>query len=72
VGGAVGENNFKFFIQFTGYTALYCIHVLVVMALYVAKQKRTQVRQLFYLHKAPHIVLKLHLDPRYLTVNEIG
>ncbi|KAE9365298.1 zf-DHHC-domain-containing protein [Stipitochalara longipes BDJ] len=42
VGGAIGENNFKFFIQFTGYTALYCTHVLVVMAFYVARQKRTQ------------------------------
>jgi palmitoyltransferase len=44
VGGAVGENNFKFFIQFTGYTALYCTHVLVVMAIYIAKQKRAEVR----------------------------
>jgi hypothetical protein len=43
VGGAVGENNFKFFIQFTGYTALYCTHILVVMAIYVARQKQAQV-----------------------------
>jgi len=38
VGGPVGENNFKFFIQFTGYTSLYCLHLLVVMAVYVHKQ----------------------------------
>jgi hypothetical protein len=43
VGGAVGENNFKFFIQFNGYTALYCFHLVVVMAIYAAKQKRTEV-----------------------------
>nr|CDN30000.1 Putative palmitoyltransferase [Podospora anserina] len=29
VGGVVGETSFKFFIQFTGYTALYCIVVIV-------------------------------------------
>ncbi|KAL2062357.1 hypothetical protein VTL71DRAFT_6623 [Oculimacula yallundae] len=39
VGGPVGENNMKFFIQFTSYTALYCLHLLVVMAIYVARQR---------------------------------
>ncbi|KAK4172508.1 putative palmitoyltransferase [Triangularia setosa] len=29
VGGVVGETSFKFFVQFTGYTALYCIVVIV-------------------------------------------
>jgi palmitoyltransferase len=43
VGGPVGENNLKFFIQFTGYTALYCIHILVVMAIYIRQQKTTPV-----------------------------
>jgi hypothetical protein len=43
VGGPVGENNFKFFIQFNGYTALYCIYLLVVMAFYVHEQKTTEV-----------------------------
>ncbi|KAG0650190.1 Palmitoyltransferase [Hyphodiscus hymeniophilus] len=38
VGGPVGENNFKFFIQFNAYTALYCFHLLVVMAYYIHKQ----------------------------------
>lgn len=38
VGGPIGENNFKFFVQFTGYTALYCLHLLVVMAIYIHKQ----------------------------------
>ncbi|KAF7899822.1 hypothetical protein EAF00_004158 [Botryotinia globosa] len=42
VGGPIGENNFKFFIQFVGYTSLFCIHVLVVMAVYVHRQRSTQ------------------------------
>lgn len=44
VGGPVGENNFKFFIQFNGYAALYCIHILVVMAFYIHQQMTTEVR----------------------------
>jgi len=42
VGGPVGESNMKFFIQFNAYTALYCLHLLVVMAIYVAKQKSSK------------------------------
>ncbi|PVH86213.1 zf-DHHC-domain-containing protein [Cadophora sp. DSE1049] len=42
VGGPVGENNMKFFIQFNAYTALYCLHLLVVMANYVAIQKSSK------------------------------
>lgn len=42
VGGPIGENNFKFFIQFVGYTSLFCINVLVVMAVYVHRQRSTQ------------------------------
>ncbi|RFU23663.1 hypothetical protein B7463_g12675, partial [Scytalidium lignicola] len=38
VGGPIGENTFKFFIQFTGYAALYCINVLIVMAYYIHRQ----------------------------------
>lgn len=41
VGGPIGENNFKFFIQFTGWTALYCVHLVVVMAYYVHQQRTT-------------------------------
>jgi palmitoyltransferase len=41
VGGPVGENNFKYFIQFTGYTALYCTHLLVVMTIYIHRQVTT-------------------------------
>lgn len=44
VGGPVGENNFKFFIQFVFYTAIYCLHLLVVMSIYVAEQKSREVR----------------------------
>ena len=47
VGGPVGESNMKFFIQFNAYTALYCLHLLVVMAIYVAKQKSSKVRSHF-------------------------
>ncbi|KAM3088107.1 palmitoyltransferase pfa5 [Clarireedia jacksonii] len=42
VGGPVGETNFKFFLQFVGYTALYCLHLLVVMAFYVHQQLVTK------------------------------
>ncbi|RDL41585.1 uncharacterized protein BP5553_01564 [Venustampulla echinocandica] len=38
VGGPVGENNFKFFIQFTFWTAMYCLHLMVVMAFFVHRQ----------------------------------
>lgn len=43
IGGPIGENNFKFFIQFNGYAALYCIHLLVVMAIYIRRQIVTEV-----------------------------
>ncbi|RAL68428.1 hypothetical protein DID88_007157 [Monilinia fructigena] len=42
VGGPIGETNFKFFIQFVGYTALFCINVLVVMAIYIRRQRGTR------------------------------
>jgi palmitoyltransferase len=38
VGGPVGENNFKYFIQYTFWTALYCLNLLVVMAIYIHQQ----------------------------------
>lgn len=44
VGGPIGENNLKFFVLFTFYTALYCMHLLVVMAFYVHKQVTNEVR----------------------------
>lgn len=46
VGGPVGENNLKFFIQFNGYAALYCIHLIVVMAIYIRQQITTEVQLL--------------------------
>ncbi|KAH6674931.1 DHHC palmitoyltransferase-domain-containing protein [Halenospora varia] len=46
VGGPVGENNFKFFIQFTSWTALYCLLVLIVMAIYVHRQVVSQTEAL--------------------------
>ncbi|KAH9213829.1 DHHC palmitoyltransferase-domain-containing protein [Leptodontidium sp. 2 PMI_412] len=42
VGGPLGENNIKYFIQFNTYAALYCLHLLVVMAFYVAKQRSSK------------------------------
>ncbi|KAJ9603972.1 Palmitoyltransferase pfa5 [Cladophialophora chaetospira] len=39
VGGIVSETSFKFFIQFTGWAALFCLHALVVMAYYFAKRR---------------------------------
>jgi len=35
VGGIVSEHNFKFFVQFVSYTAIYCLMIVVVMAIYV-------------------------------------
>jgi len=43
VGGVVGENSFKFFIQFVAYTASYCTFVLVVMAFYIHEVKSSKV-----------------------------
>ncbi|KAL5042707.1 Palmitoyltransferase pfa5 [Aspergillus fruticulosus] len=40
VGGVVSETSFKFFIQFVFYTALFCITVLVVCAIYTAELRR--------------------------------
>ncbi|KAL5334360.1 DHHC palmitoyltransferase-domain-containing protein [Aspergillus crustosus] len=40
VGGVVSEKSFKFFIQFVFYTALFCIHVLVVCAVFTAELRR--------------------------------
>ncbi|KAG9240583.1 hypothetical protein BJ878DRAFT_483719 [Calycina marina] len=39
VGGPLGENNIKYFIQFNGYTALFCAELLVIMAFYMVKQR---------------------------------
>ena len=39
VGGTVGENNIKFFIQFCFYAALYTLFVLIVMAYFVSEAK---------------------------------
>ena len=40
VGGIVSETGFKFFIQFCFYAALLCLHVLAVMAYYIADRRR--------------------------------
>lgn len=43
VGGPVGETNLKFFIQFTSYTALYSLDLVVIMAVYIRQQLHTEV-----------------------------
>ncbi|KAL4821150.1 DHHC palmitoyltransferase-domain-containing protein [Aspergillus spinulosporus] len=40
VGGVVSETSFKFFIQFVFYTALFCMTVLVVCAIYTAELRQ--------------------------------
>ncbi|KAL4872479.1 hypothetical protein BDV12DRAFT_162307 [Aspergillus spectabilis] len=40
VGGVVSEKSFKFFIQFVFYTALFCIHTLIVSAIFTAELRR--------------------------------
>ncbi|KIW27685.1 uncharacterized protein PV07_07405 [Cladophialophora immunda] len=39
VGGIVSETSFKYFIQFTFWAALLCLHTLVVMAYYFARRR---------------------------------
>lgn len=34
VGGIVSETNFKFFIQFVSWTAIYCIFTLICLAVF--------------------------------------
>ncbi|CAG8972723.1 hypothetical protein HYALB_00008638 [Hymenoscyphus albidus] len=46
VGGPIGENNFKFFIQYTFWTALYCLHILIVMSFYVSRQRASKTEKL--------------------------
>lgn len=40
VGGVVGENSMKFFIQFTGYTALFTAYVMIVFAYFIAQHEK--------------------------------
>lgn len=42
VGGIVSETSFKYFIQFTGWAAVFCLHPLIVMAYYFAKRRREE------------------------------
>ncbi|KAK4456882.1 putative palmitoyltransferase [Cladorrhinum samala] len=38
VGGVIGETSFKFFIQFTFYTAVYCLIVIIAAAICLAQR----------------------------------
>ncbi|KAI6251254.1 Palmitoyltransferase pfa5 [Erysiphe necator] len=46
VGGPVGESNFKFFIQFTTYGALYCTYVLIVVATITSSRQKNDGEQI--------------------------
>lgn len=40
VGGVIGETTFKFFLQFIGWTAIYCMFTFVVTAIVISEQKK--------------------------------
>jgi palmitoyltransferase len=42
VAGIVSETSFKFFIQFTGWGGLYCLHTLIAMAYFFAKRREEE------------------------------
>jgi hypothetical protein len=44
VGGVVGENSFKFFVQFVAYAFFYCLFVVVVTAIYLSEDLSDMVR----------------------------
>lgn len=46
VGGVVGENSFKFFVQFVAYAFLYCLFVVVIAAIYLSEDLSNTVRLL--------------------------
>ena len=39
VGGVLSETNYKFFIQFTGWTAVFCIFLMIMLAVLLAEMK---------------------------------
>ncbi|KFY63090.1 hypothetical protein V496_04189 [Pseudogymnoascus sp. VKM F-4515 (FW-2607)] len=41
VGGVVGENSFKFFVQFVAYAFFYCLFVVIVSAIYLSEDLST-------------------------------
>lgn len=43
VGGVVGENSFKFFVQFVAYAFFYCLFVVIVSAIYLSEDLSTTV-----------------------------
>ena len=40
VGGVISETSFKFFIQFVGWTAIYCVFNLIVAAYFLTEYKK--------------------------------
>lgn len=65
VGGPVGETNFKFFIQFTAYSALYFIFTATVMAIYVHRQVNTKVWEpIAHNLTLRHLLLEIYFPSR--------
>ena len=52
VGGVVSETNFKFFLQFVSWTAVYCTFILIFMANFV---KERVSHDCLTLHFAAHL-----------------
>lgn len=42
VGGVVGETSFKFFVQFTFWATLFCLHTLISLAYFMARRHQDQ------------------------------
>ena len=40
VGGIVSETNFKFFVQFVTWSAIFCMFVLIFMAIFVSEMRK--------------------------------
>ena len=51
VAGVIGETTFKFFIQYTSWAGVYCLYILIIMAIVIAEE-RTEVSLLF-MHHSP-------------------
>ncbi|KIW51876.1 hypothetical protein PV05_10557 [Exophiala xenobiotica] len=50
VGGIVSETSFKYFIQFTFWAALFCLHTLVVVSYYFAQRRQRESGGFFNVH----------------------
>lgn len=63
VGGVVGENSFKFFVQFVAYAFFYCLFVVIVSAIYLSEDLSTTVSLLSQLTLMYHSRASADLFP---------